>query len=117
MKFQDALEDLLLRPAGMANSYFLQPLPGELVRRAAAGHDANGNELPGGWRVVPELAAGGLWSSAMDLARLSLELERACRGESGALLAGATARAMMTQQNGGPYGLGAASRAMAQAAS
>jgi hypothetical protein len=89
----------------------------ELVRRAAAGHDANGNELPGGWRVVPELAAGGLWSSAMDLARLSLELGRAYRGESGALLAGATARAMMTQQNGGPYGLGAASRAMAQAAS
>ena len=108
VKFQDALQDLLLRPAGMANSYFLQPLPGELVRRAATGHDANGNELPGGWRVVPELAAGGLWTSAMDFARLSLELERAYRGERGALLTRATARAMMTQQNGGPYGLGAA---------
>ena len=108
VKFQDALQDLLLRPAGMANSYFLQPLPGELVQRAATGHDANGNELPGGWRVVPELAAGGLWTSAMDLARLSLELERAYRGESGALLTRATAQAMMTQQNGGPYGLGAA---------
>ena len=108
VKFQDALQDLLRRPAGMANSYFLQPLPGELVRRAATGHDANGNELPGGWRVVPELAAGGLWTSAMDLARLSLELERAYRGESGALLTRATAQAMMTQQNGGPYGLGAA---------
>jgi CubicO group peptidase (beta-lactamase class C family) len=108
VKFQDALQDLLLRPAGMANSYFLQPLPGELVRRAATGHDANGNELPGGWRVVPELAAGGLWTSAMDLARLSLELERAYRGESGALLTRATAQAMMTQQNGGPYELGAA---------
>lgn len=108
MKFQDALQDLLLRPAGMANSYFPQPLPGELVRRAATGHDANGNELPGGWRVVPELAAGGLWTSAMDLAHLSLELERAYRGESGALLTRATAQAMMTQQNGGPYGLGAA---------
>jgi CubicO group peptidase (beta-lactamase class C family) len=108
MKFEDALQDLLLRPAGMANSYFLQPLPGELVRRAATGHDANGNELPGGWRVVPELAAGGLWTSAMDFARLSLELERAYRGERGALLTRATARAMMTQQNGGPYGLGAA---------
>jgi CubicO group peptidase (beta-lactamase class C family) len=108
VKFQDALQDLLLRPAGMANSYFPQPLPGELVRRAATGHDANGNELPGGWRVVPELAAGGLWTSAMDLAHLSLELERAYRGESGALLTRATAQAMMTQQNGGPYGLGAA---------
>jgi len=108
MKFQDALKDLLLRPAKMSNSTFLQPLPGELVRRAARGHDANGNELPGGWRVVPALAAGGLWSSAMDLAVLLMELERAYRGESGALLARATAQAMMTQQNGGPYGLGAA---------
>jgi CubicO group peptidase (beta-lactamase class C family) len=108
MKFEDALQDLLLRPAGMVNSYFLQPLPGELVRRAATGHDANGIELPGGWRVVPELAAGGLWTSAMDFARLSLELERAYRGERGALLTRATAQAMMTQQNGGPYGLGAA---------
>jgi len=35
-------------------------------------------------------------------------LERAYRGESGALLTRATAQAMMTQQNGGPYGLGAA---------
>ena len=80
----------------------------QLYQDLAPQADANGNELPGGWRVVPELAAGGLWSSAMDLARLSLELERAYRGESGALLASATARAMMTQQNGGPFGLGAA---------
>jgi CubicO group peptidase (beta-lactamase class C family) len=108
MNFQDALQDLLLRPAGMKNSYFLQPLPGEFVRRAATGHDANGTELPGGWRVVPELAAGGLWSSATDLAHLLIALERAYRGEGGALLTRATARAMMTQQNGGPYGLGAA---------
>jgi CubicO group peptidase (beta-lactamase class C family) len=108
MNFQDALENLLLRPAKMSNSMFLQPPSAALARRAAPGHDANGNELPGGWRVVPALAAGGLWSSAMDLAVLLMELERASRGESGALLAHATAQAMMTQQNGGPYGLGAA---------
>lgn len=108
MKFQDAFESLLLRQAGMSSSYFLQPLPAELARRAATGHDANGDELPGGWRVVPELAAGGLWSSASDLAHLLIALERAYRGERGALLARTTARAMMTQQNGSPYGLGAA---------
>ena len=108
MDFQDALQDLLLRPAAMENSYFLQPLPGELARRAATGHDANGNALPGGWRIVPELAAGGLWSSATDLAHLLIALERAYWGEGGAVLSRPTARAMMTQQNGGPYGLGAA---------
>ena len=108
MNLHDALEDLLLRPAEMANSYFLQPLPAELARRAAAGHAANGNELPGGWRVVPELAAGGLWSSATDLAHLLIAVERAYRGEPGGLLTRTTAQGMMTQQNGGPYGLGAA---------
>ena len=117
VKFQDALEDLLRRPAGMANSYFLQPLPGELVRRAATGHDANGNELPGGWRVVPELAAGGLWTSAMDLAHLSLELERAYRGESGALLTRATAQAMMTQRTEARTDLAPQLRATAKTAS
>jgi CubicO group peptidase (beta-lactamase class C family) len=92
----------------MPNSFFLQPLPSELAPRAATGHDPNGRELPGGWRSVPELAAGGLWSSALDLARLLIALERAYRGGGDALLARATARVMMTQQNGGPYGLGAA---------
>ena len=106
--FQDALESLLLRPAAMPNSTFLQPLPAELARRAATGHAANGDELPGGWRVVPELAAGGLWSSATDLAHLLIAIAQAYRGEDGALLARATARVMMTQHDGGPYGLGAA---------
>ena len=108
MKFQDALENLLLRPADMPNSYFLQPLPAKLVPRAATGHNASGDELPGGWRIVPALAAGGLWSSSVDLAHLLIAIERAYRGESDALLARATVEAMMTQQNGGPYGLGAA---------
>jgi CubicO group peptidase (beta-lactamase class C family) len=108
MRFQDALEQLVLKPAAMPNSAFLQPLPVELTRRAATGHDAGGNELPGGWRVVPELAAGGLWSSATDLAHLLVALERSHRGGPDTLLARATAWAMMTQQNGGPYGLGGA---------
>jgi CubicO group peptidase (beta-lactamase class C family) len=108
MRFQDALEQLVLKPAAMPNSTFLQPLPVEFARRAATGHDASGKELPGGWRIIPELAAGGLWSSATDLAHLLLALERSYRGEPDALLARATAHAMMTQQNGGPYGLGGA---------
>ena len=76
--------------------------------RAATGHYGTGDELPGGWRIVPELAAGGLWSSATDLANLLIALVRAYRGEPDALLTRAMAHAMMTRQNGGPYGLGGA---------
>ena len=106
--FEEALQDLVLRPAGMADSLFAQPLPTTLVPRAATGHDEDGRELPGGWRVVPELAAGGLWSTPMDLAKLLIEIARAYRGEASPLLDRETARTMLTPQNGGPYGLGGA---------
>jgi CubicO group peptidase (beta-lactamase class C family) len=106
--FEEALQDLVLRPLGMADSTFAQPLPDLLVPRAATGHYADGRELPGGWRIVPELAAGGLWSTPTDVAKLLVEIARAYRGEASKLLDRETARAMLTRQNGGPYGLGGA---------
>ena len=106
--FADAARELVLAPAGMADSTFAQPLPERLAARAARGHRADGSELPGGWRVMPELAAAGLWSTPTDLARLLVEIGRAYRGEGSALLERATARAMLAPQNGGPYGLGGA---------
>lgn len=70
----------------MADSVFAQPLPPTLMPRAAQGHDGDGCVLPGGWRVVLELAAGGLWSTPTDLAKLLIEIARAWRGEKSALL-------------------------------
>jgi CubicO group peptidase (beta-lactamase class C family) len=108
LSYQDALEDLVFKPANMPNSYFLQPPPSNLAARVTKGHYADGKELRGGWRVIPELAAGGLWSSAGDLANLLIELTRAYRGEPNALLTKAIAATMMTRQDNGPYGLGGA---------
>jgi len=104
--FAAAMEELVFRPVGMSNSTFAQPLPDNLAKRAQRGHRADGSELPGGWRVEPELAAGGLWSSTAELSRLLREIARAWRGEPSKLLRQETARLMMTPQNGGPYGLG-----------
>jgi len=102
------MEDLLLRPAAMTDSFFLQPPTRGVATRAATGHFSDGKELPGGWRLVPELAAGGLWCSAAHLGKLLVALVRSFRGESGALLDAALTHAMMTPQNGGPCGLGGA---------
>ncbi len=106
--FAEAMQDLLFRPLGMSDSVFVQPPPHALLGRIAAGHLANGAELPGGWRVMPELAAGGLWSTPTDLAKLLIVITRAYRGEDNWLLDRAMARTMLSPQNGGPYGLGAA---------
>jgi len=104
------MDELVLQPAEMMHSTFAQPLPSELTPVAAKGHYGDGNELPGGWRICPEHAAAGLWSTPSDLANLLLLVARAWRGESRLFLSPEAAREMLKPQNGGPYGLGAAVR-------
>lgn len=105
--FADVARDLVLQPAGMDGSFFGQrsPVAGEHM---ATGHLSSGAEVPGGWRAMPEAAAGGLWSRPTDLARLLIAISRSWRGENDTLLSQAMAREMLKRQNGGPYGLGAA---------
>jgi CubicO group peptidase (beta-lactamase class C family) len=106
--FPETMDTLVLKPAEMMHSTFAQPLPPDLAGRAAKGHYADGKELPGGWRVCPEHAAAGLWSTPSDLANLLLLVGRAWRGESRLFLSPETAREMLARQNGGLYGLGVA---------
>lgn len=106
--FIATMDRLVLRPADMRHSSFAQPLPQALQGNAAKGHYADGKELPGGFHVFPEHAAAGLWSTPSDLAALLILVGRAWHGESHLFLKPDTARQMLTPQNGGPYGLGAA---------
>ncbi|MGA7457043.1 MAG: serine hydrolase domain-containing protein [Methyloceanibacter sp.] len=106
--FPDLMDRLVLKPAGMRNSSFAQPLPRERETQAVMGHFADGKEVLGGWHVFPEHAAAGLWSTPTDLANLLLAISRAWRGASSLFLKPETVREMLTPQNGGPYGLGAA---------
>ena len=106
--FPDLMDRLVLKPAGMSNSTFAQPLPHERETQAVMGHFADGKEVLGGWHVFPEHAAAGLWSTPTDLANLLLAISRSWRGASSLFLLPETVRGMLTPQNGGPYGLGAA---------
>jgi CubicO group peptidase (beta-lactamase class C family) len=103
--FADAVKRLVLGPVQMTHSFYgAPPRPGEV----AAGHLANGAELDGGWRAMPELAAGGLWSTPTDLAKLLIAITRAYRGLDHRPLDAATVQQMLQRQNGGHYGLGGA---------
>ncbi len=104
--FAELMKDLVLQPVGMNDSFFGQRprAPGEQM---ATGHLSSGAELPGGWRAMPEMAAGGLWSTPTDLARLLIDISRSYKGVDDTLLSQAMAHEML-KQSGGPYGLGAA---------
>jgi CubicO group peptidase (beta-lactamase class C family) len=105
--FADLVRDLVLLPTGMDDSFFGQrpSVPGEQM---ATGHLSSGAEVPGGWRVMPEAAAAGLWSTPSDLARLLIAISRSYKGADDALLSQTMAQEMLRRQNRGSYGLGAA---------
>lgn len=79
--FPRLADRLVLRPAGMNDSIFGQPLDTKRARLAVAAVGPDGSAMPGGWRINPELAAGGLWSTPSDLARLAIALARSARGK------------------------------------
>jgi CubicO group peptidase (beta-lactamase class C family) len=97
--FSDVLDELVLGPFGMDRSTFSQPLPPGLFGEAAAGHDDAG-VLEGRWRIHPELAAAGLWTTPSDLVTWAIEIANAYRGAPGALLSEDLAREMLTPQEG-----------------
>jgi CubicO group peptidase (beta-lactamase class C family) len=104
--FADAMRELVLGPVKMTRSEWT-PLPARLEKDAARAHLADGSEVEGGWRVYPELAAAGLWSTPTDLAKLLIALGQAWQGKKNPLLRQDTARQMLTRAPIGPYGLGA----------
>lgn len=92
------LNETVLRPLEMRDSIFAQPPPGALAQRTAAGYLDDGTAVPGGARTYPETAAAGLWTTAADLAKFVLAMQRSLAGRSDGLLSPAMAREAVREQ-------------------
>jgi hypothetical protein len=101
----DLTRTLLLAPAGMSRSTYEQQLPASRVAEAAAGYRRDGSAVPGKRHVYPEMAAAGLWTTAGDLARFAIAIQKSLRGDEGSLLSRPTAERMVTPFIG-DFGLG-----------
>ncbi len=94
--YASLLASRVLGPLGMTSSTHAQPLPPERLRRAAAGHGADGRTIAGKRHTYPEQAAAGLWTTPSDLARFFAEVALARAGRS-KLVPRAVAEAMTTK--------------------
>lgn len=103
--FPEFMRENVLEPLGMKASSFDQPLAAARAALTASGYLPGGRAVPGRWHVYPEMAAAGLWTTPSDLARFALALQRSFAGEKHPVLAGDTARLMVTRVKNG-YGLG-----------
>jgi CubicO group peptidase (beta-lactamase class C family) len=104
--FEEILRDDVLVPIGMPNSTFENPLPPERDRNASRGHDRNGQSRGAKWHVYPEMAAGGLWTTATDLARFAIEVQKSAIGESNKVLSRTMVQEMLSPVGVGDFAVG-----------
>lgn len=97
-RFAEIVRSSVFDPLAMRHSTF--DLPSEWEDLAASGHGIDGVTMPERWRVHPELAPNGLWTTPTDLGLFACELLRCFRGESTTLLEQASAKAMLTKVQG-----------------
>ncbi|GGO21535.1 non-ribosomal peptide synthetase [Micromonospora parathelypteridis] len=104
--FAVLMDRVVFTPMGMTNSSYDQSFPLRRAGRVALGHTDDGGHLPGGWHVVTDGAASGLWTTATDLAKLACDVLRALRGEPAVLLGPDEAATMTQPLPSVSYGLG-----------
>lgn len=102
-QFPEIMQEAVFGPIGMTSSTFEQSLPEELEARAATAHgwdvdawrESPGLPAPGKWHVQ-DVAMGGVWTTAPDLALFATEVMRAHAGKSNMVLSQDMARLMLT---------------------
>jgi hypothetical protein len=104
--FADLMAELVLRPFGMVDSAYEQPLSPARRSHAATGHDAGGRPIVGDHHTYPELQAAGLWTTAIDLARWLIGVQEVLRGDRTGPISRETAEMMLTPLGSGAFGLG-----------
>ena len=78
--------DNVLKPLGMANSFFTQPPSTDKLNMLATGYYVDGNEVPNKFHVYPEQAADGLWTSPTEMCNYIIETQLAFAGKSSKVL-------------------------------
>jgi len=105
-EFADIMNDLVLLPISMTRSTYSQPLPDDRLKEIAYGHSSGNRTLPGGYYIMPELSAAGLWTTPSDLALFGIEIMKAIKNKS-SLLKNETAELMIkAAYDNDEYGLG-----------
>lgn len=105
-EFTEIMNESVLSPFAMTSSTYLQPLPDDRLKEIAHGYNAKNRHLPGGYHIIPELAAGGLWTTPSDLARFGIEVMKAVKGESTLLEKKSAEQMLETTYVKHGYGLG-----------
>ena len=103
--FEQYMDEAILKVLGMKNSTFQNKNGNHQYIEFSRGYDNKGEQIKGGWKVYPEKAAAGLWSTSIDLAKFCLEVQKAYTNNPSTILSNHSATSMLTPVSHN-YGLG-----------
>lgn len=83
--YDSLMTALVLKPLKMANSTFSQPLSTK-YKNYASGSNKEMQTLKGNYYIYPEQSAGGLWSTATDIAKFVLSIQNDLKGSPNSLI-------------------------------
>ncbi len=104
--FPEIVKEYIFDPAGMKQSTLNNPLDPKEESRAAYAHNSKGERMEFKYKLYPELAAGGLWTTAKDMALLAVDIQKAHRDDTGKILSKESADEILTRTGFGDHGLG-----------
>jgi CubicO group peptidase (beta-lactamase class C family) len=84
----------VLKPMGMNSSFYTPPQ--EKRSLLATGYNGAGDELPGKFRIHPEMAAAGLWTNPSDLSKYIIETQLSLEGKSAKVLSQSFTKTRLT---------------------
>ena len=67
--FPELMRQRVFAPLGMTDSSYEQPLPPARAAVGATGYLRSGSSVEGRFHTYPEMAAAGLWTTPIDLAK------------------------------------------------
>lgn len=104
--FSEYMLNNVLTPLNMEDSQFIAVLPKTTWPRAIPGFLKNGEMIPGRWKIIPALGAGGMWTTPTDLAKFAINVMKSFNGNRDGLLSKKLAHEMLTRQKNTDFGLG-----------
>lgn len=106
IRLPDLADEIIFKPVGMRNSSLHKPLPKDLASQITSAHTREGEARQPHWFLKGGSACCGLWTTAEDLAKFAIDIQRSIRGDKDAVISPDMARAIMEPTNSDHMGLG-----------
>lgn len=78
---QQLAEDMIFKPLNMQHTTMFQNGHPKFLSNVAKAHDGNQQVIKDGIIICPQIAPSGMWSTAIDMAKFTIEYQKALAGK------------------------------------